>query len=192
MKKFLLCIIILFSAKVFSQTDSIYKTDNVFYISYLDYNKESEKSEDLRLIHIDSTSLTFEKIIYGQNSNMNKYVSKKVTFDRINQFGYKAGPSKGSIIGTGALVGFGLGFILGAIEGKFNPVGDGSRKPEFADHIGTGFLFGVVLAIPTTLIATIISIPVKEYEVVDISKYERAKKFEIIKRLIKTGVKENE
>lgn len=191
MKKIFLLLFILFPIKAFSQSDSTYKTEKIFYISYLNYDKETEKLEDVRLTAIDSNSLTFERVIYGQNSNMNKYVSKKIIFDRIDKFGYKAGPSKGSIIGTGALIGFGLGFILGAIEGKFNPVGDGSRKPEFADHIGTGFLFGVALAIPTTLIGVIVSIPVKEYELLDISKYDRAKKFEIIKRLIKTGVKEN-
>ena len=183
---------ILFSANAFSQSDSSYKTENIFYISYLNYDKKTEKSDDIRLTDIDSISLTFEQIIYGQNSNMNKYVKKKIIFDRIDKFGYKVGPSKGKIIGTGALIGFGLGFILGAIEGKINIVGDGSRKPEFGDHIGTGFLIGVALAIPTTLIGVIVSIPVKEYELLDISKYDRAKKFEIIKRLIKTGVRENE
>ncbi|MBS1494076.1 MAG: hypothetical protein JST55_11220 [Bacteroidetes bacterium] len=189
MKKIILCLLIIFTAKVFSQTDSSYKTDKIFYISYLNYNKEIEKLDDVCLTDIDSISLTFEQIIYGQNSNMNKYVSKKIVFDRIDKFGYKIGPSKGSIIGTSALIGFGLGFVLGAIEGKFNPVGDGSRKPDFADHVGTGFLFGTALAIPTTLIGIIISIPVKEYETLDISKYNRQKKFEILKRLIRNGVK---
>ncbi len=192
MKIILLPFLFLFSGRIFSQSDSAYKTDNIFYISYLDYNNEVEKLDDVRLTDIDSIALSFEKVIYGQNSNLNKYEKKKIIFDRINKFGYKVGPSKGSIIGTGALVGFGLGFVLGVIEGKFNPVGDGSRKPEFADRIGTGFLFGVVTAIPATLISIIISIPGKEYEILDISKYNRFKKFEIIKRLIRKGVTKNQ
>ncbi len=192
MRKFLLCLVILFTAKVFSQTDSSYKTDTVFLISFKDFNNEIQNLEDIRLTSIDSISLSYEYIIFGRTSNENKYVKKQIVFDRIQKFGYKVGPSKGAIIGRSALVGFGLGFILGAIEGKINIVGDGSRKPEFADHIGTGFLFGVALAIPTTLIGVIISIPVKEYETLDISKYNRQKKFEILIRLIRNGVKENE
>jgi hypothetical protein len=192
MKKILLCLIFLFSAKAFSQTDSLYKTDNVFLISFKDFNNEVQNLEDVRLTSIDSISLSYEYIIWGKSSNENKNVKKQLVFDRIQKFGYKVGPSKGAIIGRSALVGFGLGFILGAIEGKINIVGDGSRKPEFADHIGTGFLVGVLLAIPATLAGVIISIPVKEYETLDISKYNRQKKFEILKRLIRNGVKENE
>ncbi len=192
MKKILLCLIFLFSAKAFSQTDSSYKTDNVFLISYKDFNNQVQNLEDVRLTAIDSISLSYEYIIWGKTSNENKNVKKQLVFDRIQKFGYKVGPSKGAIIGRSALVGFGLGFILGAIEGKINIVGDGSRKPEFADHIGTGFLVGVLLAIPATLAGVIISIPVKEYETLDISKYNRQKKFEILKRLIRNGVKENE
>lgn len=192
MRKFLLCLVILFTTKVFSQTDSSYKTDNVFLISYKDFNNQVQNLEDVRLTAIDSISLSYEYIIWGKTSNENKNVKKQLVFDRIQKFGYKVGPSKGAIIGRSALVGFGLGFILGAIEGKINIVGDGSRKPEFADHIGTGFLVGVLLAIPATLAGVIISIPVKEYETLDISKYNRQKKFEILKRLIRNGVKENE
>lgn len=192
MKKILFCILILLSGKVFSQTDSSYKTDNVFLISFKNFNNEIQNIEDVRLTSIDSISLSYEYIIWGKSSNENKYITKQLVFDRIQKFGYKVGPSKGSIIGRSALVGFGLGFILGAIAGKFNPVGDGSRKPEFADHIATGFLFGAALAIPATLAGVIISIPVKEYETLDISKYSRQKKFEILKRLIRNGVKENE
>ncbi len=188
----LLLILVLFTTKLFSQTDSSYKTDNVFLISFKDFNNEVQNIEDIRLTSIDSISLSYEYIVFGRTSNENKYVKKQLVFHRIQKFGYKVGPSKGAIIGRTALVSFGLGFILGAIEGKINIVGDGSRKPEFADHIGTGFLVGVALAAPASLVASLVASFTHEYEVLDISKYNRQKKFEILKRLIRNGVKENE
>lgn len=192
MKKILLLILISVSVKAYSQSDSSYKTEPVFYISFTNYDKEEINFEDIRITNLDSISLSFDEIIYGQNSNENKFKERKVVFDRINKFGYKIGPSKGAIIGRSALVAFGIGFILGAIEGKFNPVGDGSTKPTGGDRIGTGFLFGIALAAPTALIAIVPASFTKEYEILDISKYSRNKKFEIIKRLIRNGVKENE
>ena len=192
MKTILSLILIFFTLKAYSQSDSLFKTEPVFYISFTNYDKEEIEFEDIRLRGIDSISISFDELIYGQNSNENKFKERKVVFDRINKFGYKVGPSSGAIIGRSALVAFGIGFILGAIEGKFNPVGDGSTKPTGGDRIGTGFLFGIALAAPTALIATIPASFTKEYEILDISKYNRSKKFEIIKRLIKNGVKENQ
>ena len=74
MKKILKCLIILFSVKAFSQTDSAYKTDDIFYISYIDFDKEVNQPDNVRLTDIDSISLSFEEIVYGQNSNQNKYI----------------------------------------------------------------------------------------------------------------------
>lgn len=192
MKKFWLCIIVLFSAKVFSQTDSVYKTSEIFSISYINYDKKIIKLEDIRLTSLDSVSLSFDEIVYGPTTKENKYKPHIIVYDKINSFGYKDGMSRGDIIRNGAFVGFGLGFVLGVIAGKINFVGDGSGKATFAESIGTGVLCGFLMAIPTTLLTTLFTYGHQEYENLDISKYDRTKKFEILKRLIKAGVKENE
>ncbi|MBS1516078.1 MAG: hypothetical protein JSS63_13660 [Bacteroidetes bacterium] len=192
MKKIIFALLVLAASNIFAQKVSTFKTDPVFYISFTNYDKEEINFEDIRITNLDSISLSFDETIYGQNSNENKFKERKVVFDRINKFGYKVGLSKGEIIRNGALIGFGIGFTLGAIEGKINPVGDGSGKPTVADRIGTEFLFGLVTAIPVALLTSVFFLDSKEYEVLNISKYERHKKFEIIKRLIKKGVKENE
>jgi len=186
MKKFLLAIIILFSFKAYSQTDSSYKTEKIFYISYYNFNKELVTAEDVRLTDIDSISLTFEEVIYGQNSNQNKYVKKKIIYDKINKFGYYVGESLGARFMYGSGIGFAVGAILGAFE-TGSIVGDG-QVPA-----GTYSLpVGLALAIPGGLIGLATGIGSKENEMVDISKYSRQKKFEIIKRLIKNGVKQNQ
>lgn len=186
MKKIIFALLFLAASNIFAQKDSAYKTESIFSISYYNFNKELVNSNDVRLTDIDSISLTFEEIVYGQNSNMNKYVKKKIVFDKINKFGYKVGES----LGTRFMYGSGIGFVAGAILGAFETgslVGDG-RVPA-----GTYSLpFGLLLAVPGGLIGLATGIGTKEYEILDISKYNRSKKFEIIKRLIKNGVKENQ
>jgi len=180
-----------FFGKAFSQTDTLYKTEKIFSLIYIDSTNEVIEDDDLKLTYLDSNSLSFETSEYDYITTRWKPVVHNIKFDKINSFGYKIGTDKGSIIGRGALIGFGLGFILGAIEGKFNPVGDNSTKPSFGGRIGTGFLFGVAFAIPGTLIGLICSIPGKEYENVNLKKYQTAKKFEVIQRLIKKAIKIN-
>ena len=65
----LLLILVLFTTKLFSQTDSSYKTDNVFLISFKDFNNEVQNIEDVRLTSIDSISLSYEYIVFGRTSN---------------------------------------------------------------------------------------------------------------------------
>ena len=187
----LVTILVLFSAKAFPQTDSTYKTDEIFSISYINYDNKTVKFEDIRLTNLDSISLSFDEIVYAPSSKLNKYKPHTIVYDKIISFGYKDGVSRGEIIRNGAFVGFGLGFVLGVIGGKIDFSGHGS-KATFGESIGTGVLCGFLMAIPTTLLTTLFSLGHEEYENLDITKYNRAKKFEIIKRLIKTGVKENE
>jgi hypothetical protein len=66
------------------------------------------------------------------------------------------------------------------------------RNPSDANKVGIAFLLGIAGAVPGALIGAATGIGNKEYEVIDISKYNRQKKFEILKRLIRNGVKENE
>ena len=189
MKKFLLVLLILLPAKAFSQTDSSYKTEDIFYISFINYDKDEKELKDVRLTDIDSVSLSYEEVIMGQNSNQNKYIAHTIIFDKINSFGYRVSASIGSRIGYGSLTGFIIGGVLGGLSGGYSPGGSGNtdnQRPAFI-VIG-GFLF----AIPGALIGAATGIGQKQFEIVNVSKYERAKKFEIIKRLIKNGVKENE
>jgi hypothetical protein len=125
MKKIILAFVILFSTEVFSQTDSSYKTDNVFFITYLDFNKEIKEVKDARLISIDSISLSFEEVVLGQNSNLNKNIPHTTILDKINSFGYKTGTNFGIRILIGSGIGFGTGFILGSCSGGYSP-GDGT------------------------------------------------------------------
>lgn len=174
----------------FSQSDSTYKTDNVFSLSYKDFNNEIQNMKDIRLTDIDSISLTFEEVIYGRSSNENKYIKKKIVFDRIDKFGYRTSMSMGSRTMIGAGIGFGSVFLLGAIMGAGYDPGGGT--PSTANKVGVTFLLSVAAAVPGAVIGMATGIGRQEYEVLDISKYHRAKKFEILKRLIRNGVKVNE
>lgn len=190
MKKIFLLFLILFSAKVFSQTDSSYKTEEIFSISYLNYDSKIKKLENVRLTAIDSITLSFEEIIYAPSSKNNKYIPHTIVFDKINTFGYKTGISMGERTLIGAGIGFGTVFLLGAILGASYDPGGGT--PSTANKVGVTFLLSVAAAVPGALIGMGTGIGQKEYEVLDISKYSRQKKFEILKRLIRNGVKENE
>lgn len=190
MKKILLCLIFLFSGKIFSQTDSAYKTDDIFYLSFTNYDKEVKELKDVRLTSIDSVSIGYEEVILGQNSNQNKYIPHTIVFDRINSFGYRVSASIGARIGYGSLAGFIVGGILGGLSGGYSPGGSGSN----ADSQRPGFIVlgGFLVAIPGALIGAATGIGQKQFETVNISKYSRTKKFEIIKRLIRNGIKGNE
>jgi hypothetical protein len=190
MKILLLLFFIILSVNAFSQTDSVYKTDEIFSISYLNYDKKVKNLENVKLTKIDSISLSFEEIIYAPSSKNNKYIPHTIVFDKINSFGYKTGISMGerTLIGAGA--GFGSVFLLGAILGAGYDPGGGT--PSTDNKVAVTFFLSVAAAVPGALIGIATGIGQKEYEILDISKYSRTKKFEILKRLIRNGVKENE
>lgn len=180
-----------FSGKGFSQADSLDKIKQIYLIEFL--NSDSEKTEvnDINILYLDSNSITYEDAVFNNLKNSWSPKILSVKYEGIKTFGYKVGTNIGARISRGALAGFSLGFIVGFLGGKFNPVGDGSSKSTFGDRMSTGSLFGIALAIPGALIGAITGIGSKEYEVLDISKYDDAKKYEIIKRLMAKGLKVN-
>lgn len=189
MKKILLCLFILFAGKIFSQSDTTYKTDDIFYLSFINYDKEEKELKDVRLTNIDSISLSYEEVIMGQSSNQNKYIPHKIVYGKINSFGYRVSSSIGTRVGYGALTGFVVGGILGGLSGGYSPGGSGNTDNQRPGFIVIG---GFLFAIPGALIGAATGIGQKQFEIVNISKYDRTKKFEVIKRLIKNGVRENE
>ena len=196
LKKIILIIsITLNNGKIFGQGDSSLPTGNIFSISYTNSVGKISSAEDVKISSISSDSLTFQISEYNSITRSWQPVNHKVGFDKINSFGYKSGLSKAGIIGRGALVGFGAGFILGCITGKISLGGahtnssDTDNSTSFGNRLGTGLVFGAVFTLPAILISALI--PANPYENLDISKYNSEKKSEIILRLIKKGIKEN-
>lgn len=192
-KIILILSIILFNKKIFSQSDSSLQTDNIFSISYTNSFGILSEAEDAKITSIDFSSLTFQSSEYNSASREWKPVIHKVEFDKINSFGYKSGLSNAGIIGRGALIGFGTGFILGCITGKiFLGAAHTNSKDNtitVGDRLATGLVFGAMFTLPAILISALI--PANPYENLDISKYDSRKKSEILLRLIKKGIKEN-
>ena len=186
----LLVLTVLFSGNLFSQSKNAYKTEDVFSISFIDHNGETVKLEDVRLTAIDSTSLSFDEVTYGQTTEQNKYKPRAVLFDRIKSFGYKNAASREAIIRNGAFVGFGIGFVLGFAVGKIS-FGCGGGESTFQERLGMGAGVGLLIGLPVTAIATLCSIGMGQYDNLDISDYNTNKKFDVIKKLIKKGVKKN-
>lgn len=187
--------IILFNEKIFGQSDSSLHTGNIFSISYANSIGKISSVEDVKVISTVFDSLTFQSSEYNSNTRKWQQVTYNVGLDKVNSFGYKSGLSKAGIIGRGALIGFGTGFILGCITGKISLGGahtnssDTDNSTSFGNRLGTGLVFGAVFTLPAILISALI--PANPYENLDISKYNSEKKSEIILRLIKKGIKEN-
>ena len=193
MKKILFSLLILISAEAISQSDSALTTDNIFSISYTNSFGNTSSAEDVKINSIDYNSLTFQSSEYNSLTRKWQSVIRKVEFDKINSFGYKSGLSKAGIIGRGALIGFGTGFILGCIAGKINlgaaHSSDKDNSTTLGDRLATGLGIGAVFTLPAILISALI--PAKPYESLDISKYDFKKKSEVLLHLIKKGIKEN-
>lgn len=182
-------LIILFCGNLFSQTDTTYKTDDIFSINYVNSLNKISDYRDIRLTYIDSNSLRFEREIYENGKMISR--SYKVNFNKINSFGYKAHATAGEIIGTGALIGFGTGFIIGVIAGRIDIAPHSTKHGDisFGERLKTGLGLGLAMTVPALLIS--LCIPAKPYENLEISKYDTKKKFKTIKTLIKKGVKQN-
>lgn len=191
---FILALIFLSYGKIFPQSDSILTTENIFSISYTNSSGILSEAEDAKITSIDFSSLTFQSPEYNSVSREWNQVKRKVEFDKINSFGYKSGLSKAGIIGRGALIGFGTGFILGCITGKIvlgaAHTNSSDNKPiTIGDRLAAGLAFGAVFTLPAILISAFI--PAKPYENLDISKYDSEKKSQILLHVIKKGIKEN-
>lgn len=186
---FALVIILLISGNVFSQTDSSYKTEDIYSISYKNSLNKISEYENIRLSYLDSISLRFEKKMY-ENGKWVTY-SYRINFENINSFGYKAHATSGQNVIKGALIGFGTGFILGVIAGRIDIAPHPTKFGEITlgERLGTGLGLGLITTIPAMLIS--LGIPSKPYENLNISKYDVKMKFELIKKLIKKGAQHN-
>lgn len=60
------------------------------------------------------------------------------------------------------------------------------------DRVAMGSLGGIVLAVPGALIGAITGIGSKEYEAVNISKYDNIKKYNLVKNMMSKGMKYNQ
>jgi hypothetical protein len=195
LKPIFLILIILLNAKIFAQDKHILTTENIFSISYTNSSGEISSAEDVKISLIGFDSLIFQSSEYNSVLRSWQPVIHKVGLDKINSFGYKSGLSKAGIIGRGALIGFGTGFILGCITGKISLGGahtnssDNENSTSLGNRLATGLIIGAVLTLPAILISALI--PTKPYENLDISKYDFKKKSEILLHLIKKGIKEN-
>jgi len=192
---FLILVFLVFStSKIFSQSDSL-QSERIFSLSYINSIGKISEAEDVSIISIDSNSLSFQNSEYKPDTRTWEPVNHKIEFNKISSFGYKSGLSKAEIIGRGALVGFGAGFILGCSMGRFTLGGehtnssDDDKEITLGNRLALGVGFGAVFSLPAILISAFI--PAQPYENLNISKYDIKKKSEIIKRLIKKGIKEN-
>ena len=180
----------------YSQSDSTYITDNIFTLSYQIVKDKNYKVDEIRIVSVDSNSLSYQKSEYNPDTRLWEPVTHKLNFSDISSFGYKSGLSKAGIIGRGALIGFSAGFILGCITGKWElgAAHTNSNKEDdnksFGNRLTMGLVLGAVFSLPAILISALI--PASPYENLNISKYDARMKSEISKRLIKKGIKVNE
>lgn len=179
----------------YSQSDSTQVTDNIFTLSYQIVKDKNYKVDEIRIVSVDSNSLSYQKSEYNPDTRLWEPVTHKLNLSDVISFGYKSGLSKAGIIGRGALIGFSAGFILGCITGKWELGAHTNSNKEvdnksFGNRLAMGLVLGAVFSLPAILISALI--PASPYEKLNISKYDARKKSEIIKRLIKKGIKVNE
>lgn len=179
------------SGKIYSQNDSISRAGDIFSMEFMRSN-ELIKDKDLTISYIDQDSILVLSSNYNTASRQNESKTYRVYIDSIRSFGYKTGTNIGVRIRTGALLGFGAGFILGLIPRKKISLEPSDQNLDLFQSLGLGLLVGLVVAVPGALIGAATGIGSKEYEVVDVSKYNLKKKYNVIKELIQKGIIKNE
>ena len=189
MKILLILLFLLISTSSFCQLDSISRSKEIYLISFKNFDSDIVEVKDVKVVSNDSDYITYEDAVYNNIKNTWSPRINSLKYDQINSFGYKVGTNFGQRVGIGALAGFGVGFVLGFLAGDFNPVGDSHNNG--IGRLGTGSLFGIAAAIPCALIAALTGIGSKEYEVVDVSKYDQERKYAVLKSLIQKGIKKN-
>ena len=186
MRIVLIIIFIAISSMSFSQS-RIYSAGEIFSVSYADSSGEKYNEEDVRIYDIDSNSVKF--LVVSGFPKLTKSEIYSIPLSNITRFGYKVGIGMGAKIRNGALVGFGIGFVIIVASGA--KLSSDGPKPDFGNVLGTGCLVGAIFAVPGALIGTLTGIGSKEYEYVDVSKYNVKKKHEVISNLIENGIKAN-
>lgn len=179
MRKFFICILLLITGELISQTENYYS------VSYLDIDKSETDFSGISNTNIDSNYLSFQKIhVMKDNITPGSTKNYNIRLEKINEFGYQI-PTKvwkriltaGLICtGTGAL----FGYIAEAVSGFSHSGKEGIRN---------GALWGGVIGgLIGSAFGGVISIGARDYELQDISKYSKQKKYETIKGLIKKGI----
>ncbi|CAN5496150.1 hypothetical protein BH10BAC5_BH10BAC5_18390 [soil metagenome] len=191
MKILVVIFLMLTSGKIYSQNDSISRAGDIFSMEFMRSN-ELIKDKDLTISYIDQDSILVLSSNYNTASRQNESKTYRVYIDSIRSFGYKTGTNIGVRIRTGALLGFGAGFILGLIPRKKISLEPSDQNLDLFQSLGLGLLVGLVVAVPGALIGAATGIGSKEYEVVDVSKYNLKKKYNVIKELIQKGIIKNE
>lgn len=176
------------SSQLFSQTDTSYKTQKIFSLSYQNYDSKIKALEDVNITSVDTNAISIEEVIYGPTSSQNKYISHTIIFNKIKSFGYKVNPSPGKVVGYGALGGFTVCFIIGFGVGT---IASDGPKPNIGQRIAFGAILGLLGALPGALIGSLTVTDIREYKKIDISKYSSKKKYVVIKGLIKKGIINN-
>ncbi|CAN5496098.1 hypothetical protein BH10BAC5_BH10BAC5_18370 [soil metagenome] len=186
----IIIIFIFITANAFCQSDSINKSKEIFSITYLDKNNKNVEVEDVNITYSDSSSLIFQNWVYDVIKSKGSTESHFINYKSVSTFGYKTGTGIGARFRTGALIGMGIGLVAGTLLRGSLGSGDGSG-PSFGESFGLGIVGGFIVAIPGGLIGMLTGIGSKEYEVVNISKYDTAKKYEVIQRMMKNGLELN-
>ena len=174
MKFVLICLFFLSTSSVYSQSDSIYKAGENFTITYSDTLNNHITKDEVSILKLSKDSLTFKLTFIGYP--WNKILT--IGTSQLSKFGYRSGIGFGNSIRNGSIFGFAVGFI-----GFCAAIKDIS--------IGQGLLAGLIFAVPGALIGAVTGIDSKEYEVVDVSKYDPERKYEVIKKLIQKGLNKN-
>jgi hypothetical protein len=187
MKKILLCLLILFSGKVFSQTDSLKPADDIYTVSFLSISKEEENLSAITITDIDKDALSFEKIYTpGNNITPTTKKSYKVNLENINEFGYRVSTNVAGRMLVGALIGGGSMTLLGYVATGIGGSSAHSVKP--LNPTLTIVVPAIIGTLAGGIIGAIIASGSRDYETIDLSKYSKEKKYEVIKGLIKKGI----
>ncbi|CAN5496144.1 hypothetical protein BH10BAC5_BH10BAC5_18380 [soil metagenome] len=170
---FIICFSLFLYGIGYTQSD-INNAGSVFSISYSDIFNKQNTENDVSILKLTKDSISFEISFIGFPG------SKTITIEnsKLSNFGYKTGIGFGKSIRNGALFGFAVGFI-------------GALASVKSIDFGNGILVGLILSVPGALIGALTGIGSKEYEIVDVSKYDMEQKYEIINRLIQKGTKKN-
>lgn len=187
MKIVLLIFFIFLSGKIYSQIDSSLSSKEIYSLKYADSDQKLREEKDIRIISLDPDSIKFLDYEYNTTSRRNEDILYAKSISSIKSFGYKVGAGTWTRIKSGALIGFGAGFLIGLVNDKKISLEPSSQSASFFERIGLGLVLGIAASIPGGLIGAITGIGSKEYEEINISKYDNAKKYIMIKDLIKKG-----
>ncbi len=185
MKKIVIVILLLITSNSFSQGNINFKTNDIYKISFNDSNKTVQTFEDVKVNSIDQNSITLQSENKDPVTGYYSYEIRSIPLEQLSSFGVRTAVPFGTRLIRGAIVGFGIGFLLGVIpENKFSFASHG-EKATFSERLQTGVVFGLILAVPGILIGAVTGIGAKEFEDHSLSKFENKIKYEVIKNLIK-------